>query len=284
MLLCCKDKTCSIITMVDVIKATGQVEPFSEEKLRYSIHRAGIPDEIQNQVIHHIKERLYENIPTSEIYRHITEFLVQTNKSHVKAKYSLKQAIMDLGPTGYPFEDFIEEVLKQQGYSTKVRTLLQGSCINHEIDILAEKDGKAIAVEAKFHNGSGTRTDVHVALYTHARFNDVKARNHIQESWVITNTKATVDAMNYASCVGMKIISWNYPEGGSLRDMVEKAKLTPLTTLTSLSDAQKQILMQNHIVLCKEIIDNPQSISTLGLSDEKKKALFEEVNFILNHQ
>lgn len=270
--------------MVQVIKATGLVEPFSEEKLRYSIHRAGIPDEIQNQVIHHIKERLYDNIPTSEIYRHITEFLVQTNKSHVKAKYSLKQAIMDLGPTGYPFEDFIEEVLKQQGYATKVRTVLQGSCVSHEIDILAEKDGKAIAVEAKFHNGSGTRTDVHVALYTHARFNDVKVRNYIQESWVITNTKATVDAMNYASCVGMKIISWNYPEGDSLRDMVEKAKLTPLTTLTSLSDAQKQILMQNHIVLCKEIIDNPESIAVLGLSEEKKKTLVEEVNFILNHQ
>ena len=29
---------------------------------------------------------------------------------------NLKQAIMDLGPTGYPFEDYVSEILKAKGY------------------------------------------------------------------------------------------------------------------------------------------------------------------------
>src|ERR1035437_1756824 len=125
--------------MVNVIKATGEKEPFSEDKVKISIQRAGIPKELQAQVVLHVKSKLYENIPTSEIYHHITEFLGKS-APYGKAKYSLKQAIMDLGPTGYPFEDYISEILKQDGYTTKTRSLLSGKCVIHEIDVIAKKE------------------------------------------------------------------------------------------------------------------------------------------------
>src|SRR3989344_7750147 len=98
--------------MVNIIKASGQSEVFSEEKLRLSIQRAGIPKELENNVINHIQKILYENIPTSEIYQHLLEFLGKSSLPFSKSKYGLKQAIMDLGPTGYPFEDFMAEVFK----------------------------------------------------------------------------------------------------------------------------------------------------------------------------
>lgn len=266
--------------MVHVTKATGQQEHFSEEKLRYSIHRAGIPDEIQHLVVNHIKEKLYEGIPTSEIYHHIIEFLDTSDKHFEKAKYSLKQSIMALGPTGYPFEDFIAEILKPMGYQTTVRTILQGSCISHEIDVIAEKENKRIMIEAKFHNSSGTRSDSHVPMYTKARFDDVRQKHNIDEAWVVTNTKATVDAINYADCVGMKIVSWSLPEGESLRDLIERSKLHPITSLTSLTQAQIQQLLENHIVLSKDIHDNPNLLNMLGLPEDKKNTVLKEVEFL----
>lgn len=266
--------------MVQVTKATGLQEPFSEEKLRYSIHRAGIPDEIQTEVVAHVKEKLYEGIPTGEIYHHVKEFLTSTGKQHTRAKYGLKEALMELGPTGYPFEDYIAKILETQGYQTQTRQVLSGKCVTHEIDVLAEKDSQKIAVEAKFHNASGIRSDVHVALYTKARFDDLKVKNDIDQAWIITNTKATVDAMNFGECVGMRIISWNYPEGESLRDMIEKSGLSPITSLTGLTQAQKQELLIDHVVLCKDLTRD--HLLKFGLSDEKIKNILGEAAYVSN--
>src|SRR3989344_4923620 len=160
--------------MVNVVKASGQKEPFSEIKVRNSIRRAGIPKDLQEEVLTHVKTKIYENIHTSEIYKHITEFLEASPQPFNKTKYTLKQAIMDLGPTGYPFEDYVAEILKSEGYQTHVRQILEGQCVSHEVDIIAQKDDKKILIEAKFHNSPGTRSDVHVSLYTKARFDDLK--------------------------------------------------------------------------------------------------------------
>lgn len=265
-----------------VTKANGEREHFSEEKVRYSIHRAGIPEEIQNQVVDHISSKLYENIPTHEIYRHITEFLTDSDKPFIKAKYSLKQAIMELGPTGYPFEDFISEIFKTMGYATQVRTILLGRCISHEIDVIAQKGEERLMIEAKFHNNSGIRSDSHVALYTKARFDDIKEKHGLTKAVVVTNTKVTLDALNYSDCVGMKIISWSLPEGESLRDLIEKSGLSPITALTSLSLSQKQQLLQNHVVLCKDLYNKPTALEELGLPPDKKQLILDEARFVAN--
>lgn len=269
--------------MVSVIKASGQRELFSEEKLRYSIHRAGIPLQLQESVTAHVKSRLYENIPTREIYHHITEFLGQSEKPFTRAKYSLKQAIMSLGPTGYPFEDFVAELLKTRGYATQVRSTLPGGCIHHEIDVIAQKQDQKIMVEAKFHNIPGRKTTVHVALYTKARFDDIKNKNNISQVWLITNTKITIDVIAYAGCVGMKVISWDYPSQESLRDIIEKSGLWPLTALSSLSQNQKQQLLENRIVFSKQICDSPSCLTTLNLSHEKQNHVISEAQYVTNH-
>ena len=175
---------------------------------------------------------------------------------------------MDLGPTGYPFEDFVAKVLDAHGYHTKVRQIVTGSCISHEIDIIAAKNGKTAMIEAKFHNNPGTRSDVHVALYTKSRFEDVKEKNMFDEAWVVTNTKVTGDAIDYAKCDGMKVIGWSYPDGGGLRDLIEKYHLHPVTMITTLPQALKQKLLDNHIVLCKDICLNRSLIDVLPVSPE----------------
>src|SRR5258706_10411405 len=100
--------------MIHVQKANGQLEPFSEEKVLGSIRRSGIPEHLHPFVLKHIKERLRDNITTNEISRHIAEFLEKSEEPYSKSKYLLKEAIMQLGPTGYPFEDFVAKILQRE--------------------------------------------------------------------------------------------------------------------------------------------------------------------------
>ena len=244
--------------MIHVLKADKTREPFSEQKVMDSIKRARIPHSLRGEVLTHVKSKLYEGISTQEIYHHILEFLNTSPKPYIKTRYSLKEAIMQLGPTGYPFEDFISRLLEHEGYKTQVRQILPGKCVTHEIDVIAQKNQRTVMIEAKFHNSPGVRSEIHVSLYTQARFEDIRMKNRIDEAWLVTNTKTTVDANAYAECMGMRVLSWDYPVGGGLRDLIEQSRLHPVTMLTTLSQSQKMTLLDNHIVLCKDILKNPQ--------------------------
>lgn len=275
-------------TKITVIKATGDPEPYSETKVRASIERAGLPDELANQVIAHIESILYENIPTKEIYKHIIEFLYKSTTPSASAKYSLKQAIMELGPSGYPFEKFIAFVLDKDGYSTKTNQIMHGNCVNHEVDVVASKNGEIYMIEAKFHNRPGTRSDLKVALYTYARFSDLvhnsNNESNLTKAWLVTNTKVTSEAIDYANCIGMKIVSWSYPEEGNLHELIEKSHLHPITALHSLSSKQKQHLIENGLVLCNQVaIRNEDYLISFGLNKKNAIEILKEAQDVCSY-
>lgn len=265
--------------MVNVVKADGSKEPYNQEKVKASIKRAGISQELEEHVLQAVESKLYDEIPTYDIYGIIADTLSHSSEPFSKAKYSLKQAIMMLGPTGYPFEDFVGKILEEHGYTTKTREILNGTCVRHEIDVIAHKDSKNYLIEAKFHNNPGTRSEVQVALYVKARFDDVKDKHQLDEAWIVTNTKATTDARAYADCVGMKIISWDYPDQGSLRDLIESSRLHPITLLNTLTNAQKARLLANHIVLCKDLTKSAL-VEHLGLTEEERIQTLSELDYI----
>ena len=267
--------------MITVIKANRTKEPFSEDKVMNSIRRARIPKSLHQDVLDHVKSKLYEGISTEEIYQHIIEFLERAPNPYIESRYSLKGAIMQLGPTGYPFEDFVSRLFEAQGYSTQVRQTLNGKCVTHEVDVVAEKEGEALMIEVKFHNSHGTRSEIQTALYTQARFEDVKVKNNVTEAWLVTNTKTTVDANTYAQCCGMKVMSWDYPTGNSLRELIEKTKLHPITMLTTLSSDQKASLLESHVILCREILEDPTVLDRLYLSKADHQKVLEETQIIV---
>lgn len=263
-----------------VIKGNGKSEEFSEEKVVQAMQRAHIPKDMQEQVLSLVKEKLFDGITTSEIHNFIKEFLRNSESPSLVAKYNLKHAIMELGPTGYPFEDYVAKLLEQQGYSAKTRTIVRGKCVTHEIDVIATKNNKILMVEAKFHNMPGTVSDVQVVLYTQARFQDAKEQNHFDEVMVITNTKMTSDAIAYGQCMGMQVVSWNFPENNSLRDWIENLSLYPITALTKLTNNQKAQLLQNNVVLCLDVQKNPHALSILGIGQKQQEDILAEVEFI----
>jgi len=241
--------------MVKVRKASGELEDFSEHKVRTSLKRAGASDDVIDEIIDHIKPELYEGIPTEHIYNHIFDIL-KNKRSHLVTRYNLKHAIMELGPSGYPFEKFVAGVLAEHGYTTSYNQIMQGECVTHEIDVVAAKDGKKIMIECKFHNRPGTKSNIKTILYTYARFLDVGKKNDCGEAWLVTNTKVTSDVIDYSRCRGMGVLSWDYPEDMSLRYLVESSNLHPITALESLSNQTKQKLLNQGVVFVKDIPKN----------------------------
>lgn len=267
--------------IVNVIKADGTQEPYDRKKVLSSLLRAGYTQSQAEDVLAKTEARLYDNIQTWEIYEDIRNTLKEEKSPFAKTRYGLKQAIMMLGPTGYPFEDFIAKVLEAEGYQTQVRQMLTGKCVIHEIDVVAEKDGRKLMVEAKFHNNPGARSDLHVAMYTKARFDDIRTKNNIEHCMLITNTKLSTDAITYANCENYQVVGWNHPEDQSLRVVIEKHRLYPVTMLTSVSHAQKIRMLTDHIVLCKDLLENKKFIDTLNLSTSEKQNLINELNFLV---
>lgn len=242
-----------------VVKRNGLREPYSEAKVLRSMERAGLPLALQPQVLRHIRERLHPDIETMEIYAHIVEFL---EKEHPESslRFNLKQSIFDLGPTGFPFEQYMQRIFNSLEYATKTDQILNGECITHEIDVFLEKDGRREIVEAKFHNQQGIRTDVHVLMYMYARFLDLKNINNLDGVWVVTNTKLSTDAAKYARCKGIKVIGWSYPENNSLQHFVENPKMYPITILNTLTRHEKQSLMNGNIVLCSDLLNTADDV------------------------
>lgn len=240
---------------IKVIKRSGEEAVFDDQRVIRSMERSGVPPELFDHVLQHIRERVQKDntITTDEIFYHIREFLTHKDKRSA-LRFNLRQAIFELGPSGYPFEQYLARIFCDQGYKTQTDLVMQGECVSHEIDVLLEKDGKREIVEAKFHNQTFGKTDVQVILYTYARFLDVSKRDNIDGVWVTTNTKLSTDAITYAECKGVKILAWNYPHENNLQEFVEKPKMYPVTIMTDLTSEEKTRLISNDIVLASDLL------------------------------
>lgn len=263
---------------IKVIKRDGSEVVFDDARVVRSMERVGVPKELFDRVLAHIKEKIQADntITTDEIFYHVREFLIDKDKKSA-LRLNLRHAIFELGPTGFPFEKYLGEIFESQGYKTQVDLIMEGECVSHEIDLLIEKDGKREIVEAKFHNQNGGKTDVQVLLYTYARFLDVKDGNKIDTVWVATNTKLTTDAITYAECKGMKALAWNYPAEENLHEFVEKPKMYPVTTLTDITIEEERRFIDNGIVLVSDLLKvSDEEFRTKYLIDEKRIPVIRE--------
>ncbi|WP_242918648.1 restriction endonuclease [Pontibacter liquoris] len=275
---------------LEVVKSSGEKAVFSVRKLTNSLRRSGADPALIDTVLQQLEPTLYEGITTKEIYRKAFSILKKLSRA-TAARYSLKEGIMQLGPTGFPFEKFVAEILKTQGYHTRIGVFIDGHCVRHEIDIIAQKEGITHMIECKFHNQSGTKSDVKIPMYIHSRFKDVEneqvAENTFEvrfhQGWVVTNTRFTDDAVKYGTCMNMHLMGWDFPAKGSLKDYVNSFELYPLTCLTSLTHAEKQLLLAHKLVLCKELLHNRQVLLQAGLKPHLLENVLKEVKSLCGH-
>ncbi len=199
---------------------------------------------------------------------------------------------MELGPSGYPFEKFVAEIFNRKGYKTQVGQIVKGNCVSHEVDVIAENETEHFMIECKYHNTPGRVSDVKIPLYIQSRFKDVEAAwlkipkfaSKLHQGWVVTNTKFTTDALQYGTCIGLKLIGWNYPNGESLRSMIDTLKLYPITCLTSLTGYEKQKLLENKIVLTKELLENQTLLEDAGIKPTRIVTIMNEASLLCRQE
>ncbi|HEY9585910.1 MAG TPA: restriction endonuclease [Candidatus Paceibacterota bacterium] len=270
------------MTPIFIVKASGERELWDSQKLERSLRAAKASGDLAKEVVKHVEKDLRDGLRTSDIYAHAFSLLKQYDRPSA-AQYSLRRAINELGPSGFPFERFVSEILRAEGYRTHVGTIIPGFCVSHEVDVIAEKQDERILVEAKFHNSSGIKSDVKVALYVAARFADIEKRFTREESherfthaWLITNTSFTSQAIQYGTCAGLALTGWNYPKGRTLQDLVQETRTHPVTCLTTLSPAHKTQLLNEGVVLCQDVVKDPTSLSRIGIGKARAASVLKE--------
>lgn len=268
--------------MTVIVKGDGTREEFQVAKLIGSLRHAGADESLAETITGKVVKNLTEGTTTTAIYREAFKMLRKEERV-TAARYAMRRAILDLGPTGFPFEDFMAELMRAKGYETELRVIMPGRCVEHEVDVLLKKGGITAGAELKFHNTPGFKTDLKTVLYVSARFTDIKngvadrnEKGGLSEGWLITNTKFTGNAIDYASCSGIKLLGWSYPHGASLSDMIRETGVYPVTVLTSLSSADKSRLLTNGVTMCKMIADDPGHLAKIGISGKKHRDVVEE--------
>lgn len=269
---------------IHIIKVNGEKVPFSAQKVASSLQRSGATQEVVQQILNVLETELHEGMSTKQIYKRAFELLKKKNTG-LASKFKLKKAIFELGPTGFPFENFVAAIFEAKGYTTKVGQTLQGKCVSHEVDVIAKKDAEVLFMECKFHSLQGKNTDVKVPLYIDSRFKDlasqnIQAENYFTQGMIVSNTRFTADALAYAKCANISLLSWDYPKGKGLKDLIDTTKLYPITVSTLLTVKEKQFLLDRAIVLCKDLLKNKFLLDVLGTSENRQQKIFDEMEKI----
>ena len=268
-----------------VKKSTGELVLFSTEKLEKSLFRSGASPDLITHIIKKITDDYIEGITTSNIYKKAFHMLRNASYS-LAAKYKMKRAILELGPSGYPFEEYIGHLMRYQGFKVGVGVIMSGKCVNHEVDVYARNEEKEIIIECKHHRSYSYKSDIKVVLYVHARTNDIISelrRKNDQVNyncWIVTNTRYSKDAIDYANCHGLHLISWDHPNNGSLPERIALSGMYPITCLCSMSKKEKQLLIDNEIVLCRQLLENPELLSPINR--RKHHEIIKECEEIIN--
>ncbi len=251
-----------------VIKRSGEREQFDPTKARAAVMRAGVSPSEADEIIDRLMPQLYDGITTEEIYRRIHQELDRGEA----ARYGLKKALLRLGPDGWYFESFVGRLFAAEGYAVAIRRMLDGRCVSHEVDAIAEREDDKMMVECKFHNSLGIKCSIQVALYAQARYLDLKDAHHLTHPCLVTNTRFTSDVVRYADCVGMRLLSWRWPESEGIESLVERYRLYPISMI-DLGRHDLSVLLDNNILLVSEILDREDDVSRLLSKASAEKAL-----------
>lgn len=269
---------------VVIRKASGETEEFNPEKVRRAVLRSGASEELASEILEKLEGELYEGITTKEIFR-IVHQLLNRERPSLASRYDLKGAIMRLGPEGFAFETYVAEILREYGYSTKVRQHVLGVCVIHEIDVIAESpDGRRSVIECKYHNTKGLTTGLKEAMYTYARLLDLNEGcvqghcPHFDDVWLVTNTRFSPEAIQYAQCKDLRLLGWRFPPEKTLEFMIESKGLYPVTILKSVDKRSKLRLFGANMILAKDLIKNDFNflVRKTGISRDKLKEIVSE--------
>jgi len=246
--------------MVYVIKASGEKEQFDKNKIYQTCFRAGASQKNALRIADEAEQEIYEGISTKKILKIVLKKLDKVGSKESAIRYNIRDSLSKLG--GEEFEKYVEHLLRAHGYTTKWNVILKGQYVEHQIDVIAERNSDRYIIECKHHFNPHRFTGLQDALGLWATFEDLKNGGHdITRAWLVSSTKLSDHAIQYGIGKRMWLTSWDYPEKNALRSWISEKGLYPLTSL-NLSPILRAKLMLADILLVKELAgDNLPQIS-----------------------
>jgi hypothetical protein len=243
---------------MQVIKRSGEREDFDAEKTLQGIMRSGAGRDEAEGILARLRPQLYDGISTEEIYRKVRALL----NARSAARFGIKKGIMGLGPEGRHFETLIGHLMRAEGWDVKVRQILDGRCVSHEVDVLMQKGEEVTLAECKFHNELGCKCTIQTALYVQARWEDISSKRKMTPPFLVTNTRFSGEVEKYGRCMGMRLLGWRYPEDRGLEMMLEEHRLLPVTVLP-LRRNEMGMLLERDIVLASEVLTRKDEVAAI---------------------
>lgn len=268
-------------------KASGDLQEYKESKLKQSLVNSGADRDVVEEILVTISAWIKDGMTTNQIYSRAFSIL-RKRQMMASFKYKLKQAILQFGETGYPFEKLIGQLYEAKGYSVEVGQIVQGHCISHEVDVVARNKTSELFFECKYSANRKKQLSIQTPLYVKARMDDVMEKRRSLSTHrdltlfggLVVNTRFSEDSIKYGECAGLKLISWNYPEGRALKDLIDAAEIYPVTLLNYLTVKEKRTLIDSGIVVCSQINADPSVLKPLHLSAKKHDSLIQELKVI----
>ncbi len=268
---------------MQVRKFGGELVPFDREKVIASVMKTGASREEAEAVLVSIEPSLQDGMPTKELYRLVHETLKGRSMCFA-CRYGLREALQKLGPAGFKFEKYVASILNAYNYVASVpESDLQGACVAHEVDVVAEKEGQRIFIEAKFRNNENGVVSLKDIMATWSRFIDlvdgasVGKVDHFDACWVVTNARFSDRARQFGECKGMRLRGWGYPKDNSFGQMIDHQALYPVTVLDGLMADELESMAKVGLMLCREVgeVEVEDLAQKIHVSHERAQELIE---------
>ena len=271
-----------------IIKSTGERVPFRAEKISETLRRIGAKEETIQHVAQKVTSRVRDGMTTRDVHRIVRKELHREDRC-MAHRYNLRSGLLKLGPAGFKFEKYVASILQAYQYAALVPDgEMRGLCVMHEVDVIAEKNGRRMLIEAKFRNKFDDPVTLKDALATWARFGDLqdgaKAGTcpKFDEVWIVTNGRFSDRAAQFGTCKGMRMVDWGSPDH-SLARMVDHAVLYPVTVLEGLRQWELERFSDKGLMLCRQLTTKKptQLAQATGISGDRAAAIISECKEIV---
>lgn len=226
---------------ISVIKYNGESQLYDRQKVLNSILHSGVERGKVLEILKKIEGKIYNNIPTKELYQITASEIENYGLKQHSRTYRLREALSRLDSSN--FEKFVKAFLEKEGFSCIWNQKIQGFCIDHQVDVIAEKNKEIFFVEVKKHknfhrdSGLGTVTELWARLEDLQKgYRTGKTKINIANAWLITNTKFSDYAKRYSRCKGLKLLGWRYNSSAQnktkgLEKMIENLGIGAITEI-----------------------------------------------------
>lgn len=275
--------------MVNVKKADGTLQPFDRKKVLRTCERMRLSKKEAEEVVDEIEQKIFEGIPTKKII----DMILEHGKKHrpqFEHMIDLREALGKM-KSKPDFEQFVSILLEDQGYKTVTNKILQGRCVEHEIDVIGVKGNETVYVEIKHHDQFHTFTGLDTFFQVNSAFQDLvegyMAKRHkynFTKAMLVSNTKISNHAKDYSSCREIDAIAWSTPHDGGIETFVHGKLFYPITILKNLDIDIRGKLGDDGIYTLKQLLeaDKRELANSIGVDEKYLQDILDKAKQILS--